>query len=753
MSKGLKKAFQMILPRVDSDEKDANKSIVKKKHRSLKACDYCKHKRIRCEFINLNQGCKNCMNLNNVDCSLLNDQFLLSLKTNNSVSPILSTNKSITKHNTKMKNHHFKIIDTVNNKTIPLFENQSNSKQLDLIQDTNLKVTKLLEILTNNNTSTKSINNHNQPLFMSPNDNEISIVSDNLVDTNTSETPIEQNNEKNVENNRIKIHTDFQEDYRSLYAPFTNLTRYISKLNIPLQIRNLHDPNPLDLNIEDANKSATNFFDFKFKDDVISQNILTMSECITLLKEFKDNYGAWVSFPQHLSLEVIIENIRNSNCSLLLTLYMVLSLRYTLYYHDLKTKVYKSLLLKLKYDYAMEFVNLGNAFKIEYIQSLVMLSVYSNSLSSDLQIFDSWLISGLGLKMYFSNGVKNNFQNFNNNLNFFSIFGDENELNDISLSHNRLYNHLCLAHLNHSLLSGRPSILQDNDIKKCILTLQSQRASHFDGRMLAEIELYWLMERFQRNGLKDSDSIQLDFQVSNINENSVDHIQGTKKDMDLNSILSKIDQWWHKWIYLSKQQIEEFIDFTYHFSYANMILMYYQKHKYIPPTAINKPISYYSRKRLSSKIKEQITKKDNLFKKSNINNFDKLKNSNILMNQFPMFDLNIPPIKKQELSEHCIKALELFKPVDLNHFRFLSDQLIYSVFYTAVIYLKFGIIDDKGKILVKELSEKFRKIREGELKSFWIEEVDLKVPSCILQYYASLEALLREYEIETAPMI
>lgn len=266
--------------------------------------------------------------------------------------------------------------------------------------------------------------------------------------------------------------------------------------------------------------------------------------------------------------------------------------------------------------------------------------------------------------------------------------------------------------------------------------------------MLAEIELYWLMERFQRNGLKDSTKIQLDFNITSINQNYVASAQGNKKDIDLNSMLAKIDQWWNKWIYLSKQQIEEFIDFTYHFSYANMILMYYQKHKYIPPSTTDKPLSYYSRKRLSSKIKEQIINKENLFKKSNMSNFEKLKNSNVLSNQFPMYDLNIPPAKRQDLTDHCIKALELFKPVDLNHFRFLSDQLIYSVYYTAVIYLKFGVIDENGKMLVKDLSEKFRKIREGELKSFWIEEVDLKVPSCILQYYSSLEALLRENEIE-----
>ena len=722
-------------------------TIKEKKNRSLKACDYCKHKRIRCEFISLEKGCKNCTKLNNISCSLLNDQSLLSLKLSDSVASGPSTNKAIVKSSSKNKTHHFKIVDTVNNKTIPLLENQSNAKKIDLIQDTNLKVTKLLEILSNNQT-TKSINNHNQPLFMSPIENEPS-VGPYLIDNNTE--PTVENTEEDVENtpdSNLNIVMDFKEDYRSLYAPFTSLTRYVNKLNIPLQIRNLHDPDPLDLTGTESANNASGVLEFKFKDDVISQNILTMSECITLLKEFKDNYGAWVSFPQHLSLEVIVENIRNSNCSLLLTLYMVLSLRYTLYYHDLKTKVYKSLLLKLKYDYAMEFVNLGNAFKIEYIQSLVMLSVYSNSLSSDFQIFDSWLISGLGLKMYLSNGVKNNFQNFNNSLNYFSIFGDENELNDMSLSHNRLYNHLCLAHLNHSLLSGRPSILQDNDIKRCVLTLQSQKASHFDGRMLAEIELYWLMERFQRNGLKDSTKIQLDFNITSINQNYVASAQGNKKDIDLNSMLAKIDQWWNKWIYLSKQQIEEFIDFTYHFSYANMILMYYQKHKYIPPSTTDKPLAYYSRKRLSSKIKEQIINKENLFKKSNMSNFEKLKNSNVLSNQFPMYDLNIPPAKRQDLTDHCIKALELFKPVDLNHFRFLSDQLIYSVYYTAVIYLKFGVIDENGKMLVKDLSEKFRKIREGELKSFWIEEVDLKVPSCILQYYSSLEALLRENEIE-----
>lgn len=786
-----------------------------KKARTFKACSLCKHKRIRCEFISFDKGCQNCIKLRRDDCSLLNDQLIRSLQNKSAMAdsvfvkpfvdvlsqdlrtedknePILSpppfsaTTAKVSKTTKKVKKSKpiaFKLKDSVSNVTTPLFEDNIVSSldslrseaSKSLLQDTNLKVTKILELLVNGNTS-------NNPILMSsgnsslPLTNGINSFSNGSVrlneqfnfnsnhitlsptkDKSTKEDSVvvvENESSSLTANTTNTILSNFNETYRQLYAPFSNLIRHISKLNTPLQIRNLHDPEPLDL--ETVTTS-----------DVISDNLLTMSECVTLLREFKDNYGAWVSFPQNVSLELIIQHIRDSQCSLLLTLYMVLSLRYTLYYHDLKTRVYKKLLLKLREDYGQEFTRLGHAFKLEYIQSLVMLSVYSNSLSSDYQIFDSWIISGMGLQMLWSNGVQKSLVDsdaqaksslYKGRQQFFSVVGDESELNDESLSYNRLYNHLCLAHLNNCFLSGRQGILEQNDINRCKLTLQSQEASHFDGRMLAEIELYWLMERFQRNGLRDSDQITLDVQLTNFRNgeptpelstmNAASHSGNSKRDSELDSMLKKITKWWENWNYLSNQPIEEFIDFSYHFCYANLILMYFQQNKYIPTPKSKHPLVYYSRKRLSAKLKDKIDLEGKYYANSALASAERSKDAKVLIKQYPMVDLQLPPNKKDELTLHCVKALKLFQPVDLNHFRFLSDQLIYSIFYTAVIYLKHCNIDSDGKALVKDLSEKFRKIRKGELKSFWIEEVDLKVPSCILQYYSSLESLLRELEIK-----
>lgn len=791
---------------------DSKPSKVIKKARTFKACSLCKHKRIRCEFINFEKGCKNCIKLNKNDCSLINDQLIISIQKKSSNSETIAetqlfnndenseailsndsklsslsspetANKSktekIVKKVKKSKPVVFKLRDTVNNVTTPLFEdngptlnksigaNNISQNTSNLIQDTNLKVTKILELLSTGNYENLQLPyqsvNSNLPLS-----NGISSFSNGSIRLNEqlnfnsnhkTDSPVisEENPELITGTNPAPTNTilnNYNEEYRHLYAPFSNLIRHISKFNTPLQIRNLHDPDPIDQD------------DIPY-DDVISNDLLTIAECVTLLREFKDNYGAWVSFPQNVSLELIIQQIRDSHCSLLLTLYMVLSLRYTLYYHDLKTRVYKNLLEKLREDYGQEFIRLGHAFKLEYIQSLVMLSVYSNSLSSDYQIFDSWLISGIGLKMYWSNNIQqsllegsdsNRGGTYKGGNHFFSVVGDESELKDESLSCNRLYNHLCLAHLTNCLLSGRQAVLQQNDINRCKLTLQSQQASHFDGRMLAEIELYWLMERFQRNGLRDADDISLDSQLTNFrvikSQNKLEEtndntsaVSISKKDGDLDLMLSKITKWWENWNYLSNQPIEEFIDFSYHFCYANLILMYFQQNKYIQISKSSNPLSFYSRKRLSAKLKDKIEDEEKAYLSSAISNSERSKNAKLLIKQYPMADLQISVHKKEELSLHCTKALRLFETVDLNHFRFLSDQLIYSVFYNAVIYLKYCNIDEEGKLLVKDLSEKFRKVREGELKSFWIEEVDLKVPSCILQYYSSLESLLREVEI------
>ena len=777
-----------------------------RKTRTFKACNLCKHKRIRCEFVSFDKGCKNCIKLNKDDCSLLNEQLIMSIQNKSLISdtsivtqflnnttniqPNLNVNNekksNVTSPNTinnsnklektikkvkKTKPVVFKLKDTVNNVTTPLFDDNSlsstsiisnnlNNKHSDnIIQDTNLKVTKILELLSNGNV-TLPLQNINSNTSLSNGINSFSNGSLRLneqlnfnsdlktISPDINKEPTEENIESLSEKERTitsNVSKNYNEDYRPLYAPFSNLIRHISKLNTPLQIRNLHDPHPIDLESIPY-------------DDVISNDLLTMAECVTLLREFKDNYGAWVSFPQNVSLELIIQQIRDSHCSLLLTLYMVLSLRYTLYYHDLKTRVYKNLLLKLREDYGQEFIRLGHAFKLEYIQSLVMLSVYSNSLSSDYQIFDSWVISGIGLKMFWSNGIQKSLLDSTNiekgNNHYFSVVGDESELKDESLSYNRLYNHLCLAHLTNCLLSGRQAVLQQNDINRCKLTLQSQQASHFDGRMLAEIELYWLIERFQRNGLRDSNDIFLDSQLTSFKDNSGQTSENTdkissssKKETDLDLMLNKITKWWENWNYLSNQSIEEFIDFSYHFCYANLIVMYFQQTKYIPTPKSKNPLSYYSRKRLSTKLKTKIEQEEEAYKNSAMSNSERLEDAKFLIKQYPMADLQIPLNKKEKLTFHCLEALQLFEPVDLNHFRFLSDQLIYSVFYNAVIYLKYCNVDEKGKLLVKDLSEKFRKVREGELKSFWIEEVDLKVPSCILQYYSSLESLLREVEI------
>ena len=107
--------------------------------------------------------------------------------------------------------------------------------------------------------------------------------------------------------------------------------------------------------------------------------------------------------------------------------------------------------------------------------------------------------------------------------------------------------------------------------------------------------------------------------------------------------------------------------------------------------------------------------------------------------------------------EHCEKGLKLFVDTRIHNFRYLSDQLIFISVYLSLITLKTlknvceehpdEIPQELVKSLigyVKQLSMKLRSIRESELKSFWVEEVDLRVPSVILQYHSALESYLKE---------
>lgn len=626
----------------------------------------------------------------------------------------------------------------VTHPTVPLFSNATESFSNDLGSMNNEDgaapiVHDMLQLPT---TNSKPSSGSEQPLISISNvfdeeNQNVPIATSDASRSNEDtplpeqrQTPEDKNNYKNSIDKHVLLHTEkhlSKPEPTFLLSPFATFSRLVQKLNVPLQVRYLHDPVPLD--------EAT---EVPVVDDVISSNILTLPEVIMLVREFKDNYGTWVSFPENVPVEDIVDAIRKSHCSVLLTTACVLALRYTVYYHDLKTRIYKNLLFKLKYDLEKKLVS--NDFSIEFIQSLVMMSIYSSSLSSDIQTFDAWSLSAMGIQFYISHGVLNAFKNvpvspltttssatetnLKDNLNT-----DEQSMLE-RLRNHRLWNHLVLVHLTYSVLSGRMSILNKRSLRICFDCLELPNATHFDGRMIAEISLYSILYEYTQN-------------FSDVK--------------DVKEPLIIIDAWYAKWNYLTTQPLEQFVDFSYHFSYVLMIYMWYHHKKF--------PSVESQRKRQSKKSKEQEQKEQASFTNANGFGAQRTFNGERLNRKFPLSDVfGLIPLETQKIMlEHCEKGLKLFVDTRIHNFRYLSDQLIFISVYLSLITLKTlkNVCEEHPQELpqelvksligyVKQLSLKLRNIRESELKSFWVEEVDLRVPSVILQYHSALESYLKE---------
>ncbi|MDN6570519.1 MAG: hypothetical protein L0L22_05910 [Staphylococcus equorum] len=160
--------------------------------------------------------------------------------------------------------------------------------------------------------------------------------------------------------------------------------------------------------------------------------LLTEAEAVDLMNKFRRNHGRWVLFPSNAPTYMLVERIRNKS-PLLLTTCCCLSLRYLFKganssHHEVLNKKksnYRSLIKQLaeelnnsllKYTcFPKSTLNNGD---IEFLQALVLLSIYSLSLSSmassrlslDLSDdsglcelnLDAWYLSSIGLTTFVS---------------------------------------------------------------------------------------------------------------------------------------------------------------------------------------------------------------------------------------------------------------------------------------------------------------------------------------------------------------
>lgn len=262
--------------------------------------------------------------------------------------------------------------------------------------------------------------------------------------------------------------------------------------------------------------------------NIITLGIVSRAEAIELLDYFRQNYNHWVSFPPGIDTDVLVDKITH-RCSLLLSACCCVALRYRSSSDMimLKRRCYRPLIRRLVTELNQSLMVVPQT--LEFMQTVALLAIFSSSLSDGDIVFDGWFLSSIGLEHLVTKDVLGLAMSFD---------GDEKPVTDFDeLTAYRIWNHLCLAHLVDCVMSGRTCILDEYRLARCRRTLELAQSTNFDGRMIAEISLLYIVYTFVQSA------------------------------QSLENALADLTQWHSEWSHLFGQPAIQFTQCGYHFGY------------------------------------------------------------------------------------------------------------------------------------------------------------------------------------------
>lgn len=439
-----------------------------------------------------------------------------------------------------------------------------------------------------------------------------------------------------------------------------------------------------------------------------------MNEAINLMNDFRRNYGRWISFPLSLPTEILIERLINKS-PLLLTTCCCLSLRYLFNNNNpgdinnliRKRITFNHLIKQLMMEINSAFLKI-NLFKkffgdIELLQSLVILSIYANSLTSiilsnnhalkvtssgsnnsggDLdysnlmmndELFnlndvnlDAWYLSGMGLTIFISKTtfgeLINTFTNNNLNSKLMStvLYDEELDSNEYQiLTIMRIYNHLVLVHIINCVFSGRMCLVDEIRLNYCNITLGLPSSTNFDGRMVSEISILLITYNF----------IQINLNINNLNLSEL--------VLNFKSTLTEINNWYNQWEYLFQQPALQFVEVCYNF--CNLLIIYTFNYKLY---LISNNLANLANSNASAMNGSNGTSIGDLFNQDSI--------------KFVLQQMDLQNLKN--FLKYGINLLNFIKLINNNsYFAYLSDQLHFCFYFTAIVMIKYlSLFDHKG---------------------------------------------------------
>ncbi|CAO2657023.1 Nn.00g058260.m01.CDS01 [Neocucurbitaria sp. VM-36] len=224
-----------------------------------------------------------------------------------------------------------------------------------------------------------------------------------------------------------------------------------------------------------TDRTATNTPSRGFTDDIILKRLISPQEAFSLLSMFQEHYGRWVSFDPLIPTAILLEDVRKS--PLLLTACSLIAVRHTS--QDLASRLAPTLFKEAKA--LISAAMLSTPQPIEFFQASLILSMWSTTIGQVPLSIDSWLLSGFALQHSITSGL------------FGFATDSKSGLNKHELDRLCVWNHLCLVHLHYCVGTRRKAVIDRRDIEKCRVILESDHATNFESRMVAEIFLYWIV--------------------------------------------------------------------------------------------------------------------------------------------------------------------------------------------------------------------------------------------------------------------
>ena len=225
--------------------------------------------------------------------------------------------------------------------------------------------------------------------------------------------------------------------------------------------------------------------------DVVELGLLTERQALTLQELFFQRVGPWIGIS---SWNAISEARDVRRISPLLFAAICLqggrldatfcnTAQHDQLYEHVRTLTGKELLI--------------SPLPLESVCALLILAMWSTSPKEKAEFIDSWLMSGYAVQQA---KLSINFTDLLKNLN-------EGRADHIDQRRLRLWNMICLCHLQFSVGTGRPSVIAQEYLEHCPAILNTIEATIYDGISVATLQLFAIVqELLKHNNLTEDHS-------------------------------------------------------------------------------------------------------------------------------------------------------------------------------------------------------------------------------------------------------